>query len=125
AQEGKDVPVYSYNVENGETEIKWGRNPRKTGENKKLLRVYLDDDSFLDVTENHKFILVNGQEVEARDLKPGDGVPRFTKEQDVVKEEGKKLYWRIRTNSNPKLNRRTFEHRLIYKFFNEQEWESL
>ena len=78
ADEGKDVAVYSFNKQTGVTEIKMGRNPRITGFNQKLLRVTLGNESYLDTTTNHKFILTNGKTVEAKDLIIGDLVPEFT-----------------------------------------------
>lgn len=76
-EEGRDIPVYSVNKNTGMAEIKWGRNPRITGYDKELLRLTLDDDSHLDVTPNHKFITMDGREVEAKELKAGDSLPRF------------------------------------------------
>ena len=59
ADSDKDVPVYSMDPISGEVTIKWGRKPRITGENQKLMRITLDNNTFLDVTPFHKF-LYNG-----------------------------------------------------------------
>lgn len=77
AEEGKDVLVYSVNPQTGKVETKWGRNPRITGYNKKLIRVHFDDDSYLDVTEKHKFPLKTGKKKEAKDLITGDSLFSF------------------------------------------------
>lgn len=118
ADEGKDVPVYSVNKSSGEVSIKWGRHPRITGENQKLIRVHLDDNSYLDVTPNHKFILLDGSEKEAKDLEYGDSLPRFTKAKEPVKSGGKP-YYRIYTNTNNSA-KKIFEHRLIARFYGEK-----
>lgn len=97
AEEGKDVPVYSMNKETGLIEIKIGRNPRITGYNKKLVRVFLDDGSYLDTTPDHNFILLNGNKVEAKDLQQGDSLPRFTKALEPIKKDVKD-YYRIYCN---------------------------
>ena len=82
AEEGKDVPVYSIDPVTKKVSIKWGRNPRITGYNKKLIRIhftYPNKSEYIDVTPNHKIILNNGQEIEAKDLKKGDSLPQFKK----------------------------------------------
>lgn len=77
ADEDKDVPVYSMNPVTGEIEIKWGRAPRVSGHNQKLLRIVLDNDSFIDVTPFHKFYTMDGREVRADELIQGDSLPKF------------------------------------------------
>lgn len=84
AEEGKDVPVYSMDKTTGMIEIKTGRNPRITGYDQKLVRVHLDDGSYVDTTPNHKFILNDGSIVEAKDLNNGDSLPRFSKNLEKV-----------------------------------------
>jgi ribonucleotide reductase alpha subunit len=124
ADEGKDVSVYSVDPETGKISIKWGRNPRITGYDKGLIRVTLDDNSHLDVTPNHKFILLDGTTKEAKDLVSGDSLPRFKKkEEPVVK--GKKPYYMIYGNVKDYKKDRIFEHRLIAKFYFDEEWNNL
>lgn len=124
AEEGKDVPVYSMNKETGMVEIKTGRHPRVTGYNKKLVRVWLDDGSYLDTTPEHKFILLNGQTVKAKDLQKGQSLPRFTKALEPVNARGKD-YYRIYCNTNNQFENRIFEHRLIAKFNQPEEWDKI
>ena len=109
ADEGKDVPVYSMDQVTGEMSVQWGRNPRMTGHNKKLLRVHFEGSNkgeYLDVTPNHKFILNDGRELEAKDLSPGDSLPQFKKGQN-----GKDDYVVVYSQ-----NKRITEHRMIAKF---------
>ncbi len=110
AEEGKDVPVYSINKETMEVSIKWGRNPRVTGHNQKLLRIHFGKHhkgEFVDVTPNHKCLTNDGRIVEAKDLKKNDSLPMFKKckngKEDyvVVYSKGKKLV----------------EHRMIKEFY--------
>ncbi|MGI0058162.1 MAG: hypothetical protein ACREBJ_00200 [Nitrosotalea sp.] len=124
AEEEKDIPVYSMNKETGMVEIKIGRNPRITGYSKKLVRVHLDDGSFLDTTPEHKFILLNGNSIEAKNLNMGDSLPRFTKALELVK-QGSKDYYRIYCNTQNPSENKIFEHRLIAKFHNPEKWEQI
>ena len=124
AEEGKDVPVYSMNKETGMIEIKIGRNPRITGYNKKLVRVWLDDGSYLDTTPEHKFILLDGSQIEAKNLQVGSSLPRFTKALEPVK-QGSKDYYRVYCNTQNQSEDKIFEHRLIAKFHKQEEWNSI
>lgn len=72
ADEGKDVPVFCYNRKTQKPEVKMMRRPRITGYNKKILKVTLDDGSFIRCTENHKFYMKDGSIKRADELKPGD-----------------------------------------------------
>ena len=126
AEDGLDVAVYSINP-SGKVEIKWGRHPRVTGENQKLARVHLDDGSFLDVTLNHKFWVLDGDAIskkETVDLVPGDSLPRFRKTKEPVKKNGK-LYYSVCGNVLDASLNRTFEHRAIAKFYHNEEWDGL
>jgi hypothetical protein len=122
AEEGEDVPVYSLNKETGKIEIKMGRNPRITGYNQKLVRVWLDDGSHLDTTPNHGFLLRDGTPVEAKDLQPGDSLPRFKKALEKVKKGGKD-YYRIYCNTRHPDRDKIFEHRLIACFQDPDGWD--
>jgi ribonucleotide reductase alpha subunit len=77
AKEGKDVPLYSTNQTTGKTEIKWGRNPRKTGIKKEVWKLTLDDGSFLIATPNHKVLLSNLEYTELNALNKGDSIVPF------------------------------------------------
>lgn len=124
AEEGVDVPVYSVNKTTGKVEIKLGRNPRVTGHNKKLLRVWLDDGSFLDTTPDHDFLLLNGSRVKAKDLVSGMSLPRFAKRLEPAK-KGSKDYYLVHCDVKDVNTDRTFEHRLISKFYNSSEWDRI
>ena len=85
AAEDKDVPVYSVNQESGEVSIKWGRNPRITGKNMKLLRVHfggLHKEEYMDVTPNHKFFTTDGRTLTTEELVKGDSLPMFKKPEE-------------------------------------------
>lgn len=120
AEEGLDVPVYSVNSA-GMVEIKMGRNPRITGYNENIVKVTLDDNSIIKATPNHKFRLIDGSIVEAKDLKEKMSLTRFTKYVEKIKKDGKD-YIRVLTNTLDGTKNKIFEHRLIVKFNNEEKW---
>lgn len=129
ADEGNDVPVYSLNPTTFKTEIKWGRHPRITGYEQKLLRVHFNEGGYLDVTPNHKMILRDGSELEARELQPGMSLPRFTKRLEPVTSKSKnsnsKDYYQIAMYPRNPRYERIFEHKLISQFFEPEKWESM
>jgi len=121
--EGKDISVYSLDHKTGKVAIKLGRNPRVTGYEKKLLRVVLDDDTFLDVTPEHKFPLRSGETKEAKDLISGDSLFRLTKRPEQITKENKNKYIRVYCDAiNSKIDK-IFEHRLIARFYNKNKWQ--
>lgn len=125
AEEGKDVPVYSLDKKTGLVEIKMGRNPRITGHDKKLVRVWLDDNSYVDTTPEHKFLLKDGGTVEAKDLAPGTSLPRFSKRLEKVSKSNHDPYYMIYGNVHDFHKNRIFEHRLIAKFHNPEKWDDV
>lgn len=77
AQEGKDVPVYSTNIETGKVEIKFGRNPRKTGSKKEVWKLVLDDGTELIATPDHKILTKDLKYKELQDLLPKESIFPF------------------------------------------------
>jgi ribonucleotide reductase alpha subunit len=124
AEEGVDVPVYSLN-RHGKVEIKWGRYPRLTRRNAELVRVTLDDGTFLDVTPDHGFMLRDGTKKEASDLVKGDSLPRLLKNPEKISENNDKKYLRMYCDTLDCRSDKIFEHRLISKFYNEDKWNKL
>jgi len=106
AEEGKDVPVFCFNNDTQKNEVKMMRRPRKTGINKKILKVKLDDGSEVRCTENHKFYMKDGSKKRADELVSGD-----------------RLHHMVSTPSNmgymwmfDPLSGRYIEHRVISEF---------
>lgn len=84
AEEGKDVPVYCYDGK-GEIVIRTMRNPRVTGYKSKILKVTMDDGSFVRVTPNHKIRLSSGEYIEARMIQVGDSLKTKTRYASSIK----------------------------------------
>lgn len=120
AEEDKDVPVYTM-APNGDVEIKYARKPRKTRENTDLVEVTFEDGSSVKVTPDHKFILLNGNEIEAKDLKEGDSLPRFKRYLDTFNGS---TYSRLYTNVHNNTDREV-EHRMIGKFHHADKFNEL
>ncbi|MCK9544559.1 MAG: hypothetical protein M0R03_21270, partial [Novosphingobium sp.] len=76
-EEGKDVPVYSTNINTGKKEIKWARNPRLTQKNAEVWELTLDDGSKLKATPDHKILTSKLEYKELKDLNPGDSISPF------------------------------------------------
>lgn len=114
AEAKNDVPVYSTNISTGITEIKIGRNPRKTGEKVEVWKLTLDDGSVLIATPNHKILTKDLRYVELRDLVAGTSIYPFYS----FNSNG----YRQVSNTGAKMiggairNRR--QYRLIYEFNN-------
>lgn len=124
AEEGSDVDVYSVDPVSGIISIKRARNPRVTGYNAKLVRVYLDDGTYIDTTPNHNFLTIDGEKVQAKDLKHGTSLPRFLKRYEPV-EQGKKDYVRVFTNTRDNSKDKIYEHRLIAKHNQPVVWDTI
>jgi len=125
-EEGNDVPVYSMNPK-GKVEIKWARNPRLTRQQTDLVEIVLDDGSSLKVTPNHKMILLDGTKVYAKDLQPGNSLPRFTKRAEVLsnRSKNKNRYLRVYCDTRSTRRNKIFEHRLIAQFHEPKTWDNL
>ena len=113
ADEGKDIPVYSLDEVTKEISIQWGRHPRVTGTNQKLIRIHFDGknkDEFMDVTPNHKFLLNDGRVVQANQLAAGDSLPQFKKGPNGIDD-----YVVVYSNG-----KRLVEHRMVAEFHDKQ-----
>jgi len=124
AEDGSDVPVYSVNEE-GMVEIKMGRHPRITGVNQKIVKVILDDNTFVKTTLNHKFRLNDGTIIEAKDLKPRMSLTRLTKTHTKIQGGDNTTYISVHTNTNNSSKNKYYEHRLIGKFINPEKFNQL
>lgn len=70
--------IYCWDEDNCRMTLTQARNPRITGINKQLWRVYSDKDTVL-CTGDHKFLTTNGKWVKAKDLRTGDSVIALNK----------------------------------------------
>jgi len=106
---GMEFPVYCTDNE-GKLVIRKAYNVRKTRENQKVFKVTLDDGSFVETTEDHKFILQNNQKVLLKDLNIGDSLMRF----DRVKSKWNTVkYWKSSNCGHAG----KVEHRLLSEFY--------
>jgi DNA gyrase subunit B len=77
--EGKKNYCYTV-LSDGNVGIAEIKNPRKTKENQKVLKIVLDNEEEIVCTLNHKFMLRNGEYKEAKDLNVKDSLmPLYTK----------------------------------------------
>jgi ribonucleotide reductase alpha subunit len=116
-EEGKDVPVYSSNPETGQTEIKWGREPRLTKKNVEVWKLKLDDGSELIATPDHQILTSKLNYKQLKDLTPGESLVPFYSfasngYRQIARTGAKMIGGAFR-------NRR--QYHLIYGFYNQDE----
>ena len=99
AERDEDVPVYAVNPDTGKVEIKTARNPRKTGTGRDMVRVWLDNGSYLDVTPDHKFPVKNGETKQAENLLKGDSLFPFRKSPERLSDKNDNEYYRVSCDS--------------------------
>ena len=78
--DGKENWVYTINEDNGNIEPGKIIQAKLTRPNEKLIRVHLDDGSYVDTTYDHKFIMRDGSNVRADELKENDSMMPLNKE---------------------------------------------
>lgn len=122
AEEGLDVPVYSVDPVTGILSIKQGRSPRITGCEKPLVRVWLDNGTYIDTTATHGFMLRDGTKRCAEELVPGDSLSPFYKKSERIKKGGSR-YYRVYTDTRTPQEKKIYEHRLIARYFYPDLWE--
>lgn len=114
AEEGKDVPVYCCSP-SGKTAIRYGRAPRKTGEQLRVLKVTLDDGSNIRVTANHKFVLRDGfTKCEAQNLQPGMSLFPYKSWQSYGREKHSNVYHHVYRYGYEKAKRIRAEHNFLF-----------
>lgn len=120
AEEGKDVPVYTYNNE-GKVVVKLMRNPRLTGTKEKVYKLTLDDGSIIRATANHKFKTRSGEYKRMDALKNGDSLYIMSRYKEAFKNviygydsknSNNSDYWWIAGGGSNKS-----EHRLISQYY--------
>jgi len=111
AAEGRDVPVYSVDLQSGKTVVKMGRNPRLTGEKKEIWKLTLDDGSTLRATPDHKILLKDLTYRNLCDLQPGDSIVPF----NSFNSNG----YRQVCNTGEKLQGEGFRNRRQYRLIHE------
>lgn len=90
---GKENWVYTINQETLNIEPGKIKHAKITRRNEKLVRVWLDDGNYIDTTYDHKFILRDGSECRADDLKVNQSLMPLYKKQEVVnKNKENQLY---------------------------------
>lgn len=72
--QGKENYVYSINLDTKKIEPKKILKAWKTKENQALVRITFDNNQSVECTLNHRFMLRNGEYIEAQDLIPGDSL---------------------------------------------------
>ena len=119
AEEGKSVPVYCYSHDEKRLVIRTAVHPRLTRRNAPIVKVTLDDGSFIRTTPDHQFMLKNGTYSQAKDLTPDTRLMPFHSFIDT-NERGKhyRAIWR-----NNGYKRR--QYRMIWEFWHGEILEGM
>ena len=83
-KQGKTNYVYSMNLQSKKIEPKRIVKAWKTLENQPLVRITLDNGESIECTLNHKFMLRNGEYMEAQELLPGDSLMPLNGSHEVM-----------------------------------------
>jgi Bacteriophage T4-like portal protein (Gp20)/Intein splicing domain len=108
--EGKENWVYSINKETFDIEPGKIVNAKITRKNEKLIRIHLDSGNYIDTTYDHKFILRNGNEVEAQKLNVNDSLMPLYKKNKEMSGTSKLEYEKI---FNPGTKKWRWTHRMV------------
>lgn len=113
-EEYGDGPFWVYSVdEEGEVKPGLAHSARKTGEQEEVVRVTIDNGESVVVTPAHKFILRDGTERPAGELKPGDSLMPLYREWHAMGGDERYKYERARAGGGWK-----YTHRLSADFAN-------
>lgn len=119
-KDGKENWVYSIDKENNNSIV-----PGKvtwcdlTKENSEIIRITLDDDSYIDFEPSHPVMLRNGDYVKAMDIKPNQSLmPFYTKISDTKGIRGYELVY------NPESEKYEYTHRLVCKGLNIDDYNN-
>lgn len=107
---GKENWVYSVSPEGKIVpgKISWAGYTR---ENAEIVDVHLDNGEVITVTPDHKFVLRNGVQVEAKDLHPGTSLmPLYTRDHRITSKKKGAEYLQIKDNID---NRWKFVHTVV------------
>lgn len=107
----QDQWVYSIDRDNDQLvpgKISWAGITRKNAD---LVRVHLDNGTWVDTTPDHKFMLRNKDYVEAKDLKPNDALmPLYRKQRRISSTERGQLYWQT---YDPFTEKYEYDHKIV------------
>jgi len=112
--------VYAWDEENNKMTIARALNPRITGRNKKLMRVYTDKETLL-CTPDHKILTHERGWVQAKNLKAGDSVRSLDKRCQSYSKSGDHRVM-IKWSG---VKDRFAEHRFVYEQINGEQEQNI
>ena len=89
---------------------------QKTRLNTQVVRVFIDNDTYIDCTPDHHFILKGGEQVEAQLLKAGDSLQTINRKIEKLNKKSR-LYEHV---YQPSLNKWQPTHKMVDEFFNDK-----
>lgn len=89
-------------------EIEWAGYTRKNAD---VVRVWLDNDKYIDCTPDHKFMTRDGEWIDAINLKPDQSLmPLYTKKSDKKSHSGYEMVYHPSTGKYQEVHRLVAEH---------------
>ena len=109
-----DLWAYSYDTKTNSIIPSKIKTAEQTRKNAQLIRVYLDNDKYLDCTPDHNLLLKGGELIQAQNLKEGDSLQAIYKQQKPITKnatEYEQIY-------QPHLNKWIWTHSMVDTYFN-------
>jgi len=110
-------PLWTYSYDFVENRVIPGKIvlAEKTRLNAQVVRVHIDNDTYIDSTPDHGFILKDGTKVEAKDLKEGDSLRTIITRNSPIKGVKSSEYQQV---YQPKDKNWEFTHKMVDSYFN-------
>lgn len=105
--------VYSFDFETNSVipgKIKLAARTRKNAE---IVRVFLDNDTHVDCTPDHNFLLQNGEQIEAQNLKPFDSLRAIYRRKEKIRKNNE--YEQV---FQPNKNKWVWTHKIVDEYIN-------
>ncbi len=107
---GQNPYIYACDPETKKTHVIQAQAVFVSDRNRKMVRVWMDNDEYIDCTPDHRFLLSNGKYKEAQELSLGDSLMAFSK--SVARHGSESRYIKYIGNTG---SRSVPEHQIVAK----------
>jgi len=112
----KNVDLWTYSYDFVENRVVPGKivTAQKTRLNAQLVRVHIDNGTYVDTTPDHGFILEDGTRIDAQDLKSGDSLRTINKKLKNIKGKKTSTYEQV---YQPNTKSWEWTHKMVSSYF--------